>query len=382
MMRKDLNWVFDRCLEKLQAGTPLEAVLAEYPDWADELRPVLESVMALWQARGSDTVPVAAMTRSRARLNEEIQRRQAVQPTLSLWQRFFQSMRRVTVPAVILLVATGLSLTGLASVKALPGEPLYPMKIAAERISLNLPANASERLTREETYDTRRFEEVEELRHQQREQEVYFTGDLALGEDGVWRIGQIPLDVPASMEEELAKLEGRYIIVHADLMPDGNLVLEWFELRLYTISGRVQEVDGARMRIDTVWADLSADAAGQWTPAVGQRVTASVVRLAGGGLMVVKLTPGEELNEPVVQVPPTEQPQEQENNSQPEPSATAEPTKHEDEKDKSGDKEHAPTLTATDLSTPEPTRKEGDDDEHKTKTPEPTLEPSPTRTPD
>ena len=306
MTRKDLNLVFDRCLEKLQSGTSLEAVLAEYPEWAEELRPVLESVMALWQARGSDTVPVAAMTRSRARLNEEAQRRRAVERQPSLWQRWLRTASRVTVPAVILLVVAGLALTGLASVKALPGETLYPVKIAAERLTLSLPANASDRLSREETYDTRRFAEVEALRYQQREQEVFFVGNLTLGEDRIWRIGQMPLNVPVEMEDDLTKRVGQYIIVRADLMPDGRLVLEWFELRLYTVSGRVQAVDGTSIRIDSVQAELSPDLAGQWTPVVGQRVTVSVMRLADGGLMVMKLLPNSNEAESAVNAPATE----------------------------------------------------------------------------
>jgi hypothetical protein len=306
MTRKDLNLVFDRCLEKLQSGTSLEAVLAEYPEWTDELRPVLESVMALWQARGSDTVPVAAMTRSRARLNEEAQRRRAVERQPSFWQRWLQSTRRATLPAAILVVVAVLALTGLASVKALPGEALYPVKIAAERLTLSLPANASDRLSREETYDTRRFAEVEALRHQQREQEVFFAGNLTLGEDSIWRIGQIPLNVPVEMEEDLTKLVGQYIFVHANLMPNGKLVLEWFESRLYTISGRVQEVNGTSIRIDSVLAELSPELAGQWTPVVGQRVMVSVVRLADGRLMVMKLLPSSDEAESAVQAPATE----------------------------------------------------------------------------
>lgn len=386
MTRKDLNLVFDRCLEKLQSGASLEAVLAEYPEWADELRPVLESVMALWQARGSDTVPVAAMTRSRARLNEEAQRRRAVERQPSLWQRWLQSARRATLPAAILVVVAGLALTGLASVQALPGEALYPVKIAAERLTLSLPATASDRLSREETYDTRRFAEVEELRHQQREQEVFFVGDLTLGEDGIWRIGQIPLNVPVEMEEELAKLEGHYIIVHADLMPDGRLVLEWFESRLYTISGRVQEVDGTSIRIDTVWAEIGSAVAGQWTPTVGQRVTVSVMRLADGRLMVVKLKiiPNNESNEAAVQIATTEKPDEQDD---PPPAPTASPVAtelSEDEGDDKAKEEQSITLTATNPVevTPEPTGESDDEDQHEKETPGSSPEPEPTQTPD
>jgi hypothetical protein len=384
MMRQDLNLVFDRCLEKLQSGSSLAEVLAEYPEWADELRPVLESVMALWQARGSDTVPVAAMTRSRARLNEEAQRRRAVERQPSLW-RWLRTAQRVTVPAMISLVVVGLALTGL-SVKALPGEALYPVKIGAERLTLSLPATASDRLIREETYDTRRFAEVQSLRDQQREQEVFFVGDLTLEDDGIWRIGKIPLNVPVEMEKDLAELVGQYIFVHADLMPDGRLVLEWFESRQYTFSGRVQEVDGTRIRIDTVWAEIGSAVAGQWTPTVGQRVTVSVVRLADGRLMVVKLKiiPNTESNEAAVLIATTEKPDEQDD---PPPAPTASPAATELSKDEADDKpieEQSITLTATNPveATPEPTGESDDEDQHEEKTAEFSPEPEPTGTPE
>ncbi len=385
----DLNPIFDRCLERLQAGQSLEAVLADYPQWADELRPVLEAVLAIWAARGSDTVPVAAMQRSRMHLNEEIQRRNAVEKPLNLWQRWLQSMRRSTAPALMLVAAVlaVVALTGLASVQALPGEALYPVKIAAERFTLSLPADASERLTREETYDSRRFAEVEELRQQQREQEVDFTGYLELGEDGVWRVGKIPINVPENMLEALAELEGQYIFVHADLMPDSSLVLEWFEARLYTISGRVTQIDGARIRVDTLWVDVSPEVAAAGLPVVGQQVTVSVVRLQGGGVLAVKLSLGSVPDAPQVVTAPTEKPNEQEGSGasdQEQASPTAEGKQHEDDKDRrDSDKDRRPTKTPTAgpvEPTPQPTRSGDGDEKHKT--PEATKQPEPTRTPD
>jgi hypothetical protein len=60
--------LFEICLLRLQSGETLEAILAENPEHSDDLRPVLESVIAIWNTRGSDTVPVAAMFRSREQL--------------------------------------------------------------------------------------------------------------------------------------------------------------------------------------------------------------------------------------------------------------------------------------------------------------------------
>ena len=386
MTRKDLNWVFDQCLVKLQNGASLESVLAEYPEWKQELRPVLEAVLAVWESRGSDTVPVAAMTRSRERLQEDAQRRRAVAPRESAFQRWFRSLRMATVPAVLLLVTIGLGLTGLASVQALPGQPLYPVKLAAERFTLSLPASASQRLAREETYDIRRNEEVETLMHQQREQEVYFTGYLSRGEDLAWRVDHMVVEVPADLVESLTSKLGRYVYVHADLMPDGRMVVEWVEDRVYTISGRVQEVDGLRFRIDGIWVDLTEDTAMQGETRVGADVIVSVVRLSDDSLMAVNVRVGggqtQEYN-----LMPTEQPGEddggilkstvssnedgwvatpekQDTVSTPEPKDDSqEPRKTEENRDKRRE------------PTPEPTKR--GDDEHE-KSPDPSKSPKPT----
>lgn len=292
MTNKDLNWVFERCLERLQGGDSLAAVLADYPEWTNELKPVLESILAIWEARGSDTIPVAAMLRSREQLTQEAQRRKAVEPRVSLWVKFARSMRAVAVPAVILLIVLGLGGTALASIDALPGEMFYPVKLAAERMTLNLPASSAQRLEREETFDLRRYAEVEKLRDQQRVQTVNFAGHLTIGDDKVWRVNQIPVDVPAEMVDALSALVGQYVYLRADLLADGRLVVEWFESRLYTISGRVTALDSGRFRVDDLWIELSAQAALEGVPALGQQVTVSVIRLSNNRLVAARLQPG------------------------------------------------------------------------------------------
>ncbi len=367
MTRKDLNWVFERSLVKLQAGATLESVLAEFPEWKQELQPVLETVLAVWQSRGSDTVPIAAMTRSRERLHEEIQRRQAVAPRLNAWQRWFNSLRMVTVPAIVLLVTISLGLTGLASVQALPGEALYPVKLAAERFTLSLPASASQRLAREENFDMRRSEEVEALIHQQREQEVFFNGYLTRGEDMIWRVDQIAVDVPAEMLDSVSSKIGRYVYVHADLLPDGKMVLEWLEDRLYKISGTVQSIDGTRIRIDGIWVELSPEAALQGSPEVGEDVTVSVVRLSEDNLLAVELTIGGgqqmELNPA-----PTERPGEEAEFTSQAPAVYE--SNQGDQNEDSGD-----SSTVDKQSTPEPrhdTKPTESRDRRRSPTPEPT----------
>ena len=156
------NEILERCLRELQAGQDIEGVLNLYPAYKDDLRPILEAMQAVWAAKGSDTVPVAAMARSRAKLMKAVyELKQA--PPQSWWQRQFVFMRHAMIPVVTALVCFGMLFTGLASAKSLPGQALYPVKIAAEQAVLSLPASPSTQLAREENYDARRKGEVEEL---------------------------------------------------------------------------------------------------------------------------------------------------------------------------------------------------------------------------
>jgi len=233
---------------------------------------------------------------------------------------------------------------------------------------------------------------VETLIHQQREQEVYFTGYLSRAEDQVWRVDQLVVEVPADLSESLISKLGRYVYVHADLMPDGRMVVEWVEDRVYTISGRVQEVDGMRFRIDGIWVDLNADTTTQGEARVGADVTVSVVRLTDDSLMAVSVRVGDGATKEF-NLMPTEQPGEDDSTtvnsagilkptdmsneggsgetsdqhetvSTPQPQDDSqEPRKTEEEREKRRE------------PTPEPTKR--DDDQHE-KSPEPSKSPKPT----
>ena len=186
----DVNNILDQCLMQLQAGAELESILADYPELSQDLRPILEAVVAIMSARGSDTVPVAAMRRSRARLMS-ITRQLNTLPRPAWWKvqwtlftgRLWRARALMISLAGLVLIAS-LIWTGLASAQALPGETLYPVKIAAEQIGLSISATSSDRLQREENYDLRRKEEVEALIIQNREEEVYF---YRLSHPQIWR---------------------------------------------------------------------------------------------------------------------------------------------------------------------------------------------------
>jgi hypothetical protein len=285
----DLSDILDRCLARMQDGADLDAVLSEHPDLADDLRPILEAVLAVWANRGSDTVPVAAMNRSRAKLLSVTRQLNSAARAAPWWKRPLFRLQRSLVPLAAALLIFLVLFTGLASAQSLPGQPLYSIKRAAEQISLAMPGSPSTRLAREESYDLRRKEEVEALLTQNREEEVYFTGFLTYdtGND-IWKIDDIHLQVPDSMLPRLRQLENHYVSIHADILANSSsVVIEDISQRVYTLTGNITQIQAGRIRVDDVWVMLTETTQINFQPVLGKSVRVSVTRMIGNDLVAV-----------------------------------------------------------------------------------------------
>jgi hypothetical protein len=287
MNGEQLNVIFEACLLRLQCGESLEQVLADYPEWRRELRPALEAVQAVWKARGSDTVPIAAMARSREQLRLELQRRQALSPRESAWQRFWRALHVPHVASLLVavtLVLAGLGITGLVTAQALPGQAFYPVKLATERLTMSLPASAAEKLAREEEYDLRRNQEFSALLRQQRDEVLYFSGFLSTPDGQDWQVGTLSVTAGAELVPVLAEKTGRYVTVCARTRDDGSLALETVEDRVYHLEGQVEAVEGERVKVGGLWVEAEReDAPAALRP--GDAAAFSLVRLADGRLL-------------------------------------------------------------------------------------------------
>jgi len=183
---EDFELILQHSLEKIQSGqATLEGVLEQHPDLADELRPLLET--ALWFRMRKATVDprpgfVAA---SQRRLVEQIKQEQAARSEplylggVSVIKQFFEGLtaRRLAFQmAVVIILAAGLVAGGagvgrMAST-ALPGEPLYGVKIAMEDASLALQGDHAARAELHMRYAQRRLDEIRVLAAENRLDEI------------------------------------------------------------------------------------------------------------------------------------------------------------------------------------------------------------------
>ena len=132
---KEFDNALNECLERLLVGgETVEQCLRGFAKYADELRPMLETALAV---REASTIQPRPEFRDRARYQfysvlEETERKRS-RPFLWSWQP-----RWVAVVAAVLAFLMAGSGTVAAASGSMPDEPLYAVKMATERVQLTL----------------------------------------------------------------------------------------------------------------------------------------------------------------------------------------------------------------------------------------------------
>ncbi len=124
-MTDELELALDDCLQRLSTRkASLAQCLARYPQFAAELRPMLEAALEL--QRGKEVRPSGAVRdRTRAKLLKHIEAHPQ-QP------RKIRTLPRLAFMIVVLACALLAAGTGAAQA-AMPGQPLYGLKLSSER---------------------------------------------------------------------------------------------------------------------------------------------------------------------------------------------------------------------------------------------------------
>lgn len=144
-MAEQFDQILDKCVSWIIfEGETVEGCVARYPEHAAELRRYLPVVVRA--ARAYNFVPSpAAKDRGRQKLQAELhalqrteaQRKAQRDPWRSLvfgWQ----PRRALVLAALVLAVLISSASTAAASLSAIPGEPLYPVKLATEEVRMAL----------------------------------------------------------------------------------------------------------------------------------------------------------------------------------------------------------------------------------------------------
>jgi len=163
-MEAKIDEILQECLENLEKGKSLDDCLAQYPDEADELAPLLQTAL---ESRRHFAIEMDDATRARlrGRVMGEWERKQAKQWNFAGIFSLFPRMASVAVSLVVLvaIVALGGAGTVAASSGAVPGEALYPVKELREVAGLWFARSPEAKVEMYTRLVKERAQEVQEL---------------------------------------------------------------------------------------------------------------------------------------------------------------------------------------------------------------------------
>jgi len=157
-MRKseELQNILDECLERLLIkGESLEQCLRSYPEYAEELKPLLDTLISAREVSSVEPRP-EFMARARYQFRVALQESKAGKA-----HRFFgwQPLWTATIATVMtFILASGVTVG--ASGNSMPDEALYPVKVAVEQIQLTVTRSPVSKAELYAKLADRRVEEI------------------------------------------------------------------------------------------------------------------------------------------------------------------------------------------------------------------------------
>ena len=140
MKRKEFDNILDECLERiLTEGETLEQCLANYPVYASELEPLLQTALFARKASAVEPRP-EFRDRARHQMRVALQEMEIKQERRSFFFGLRPQWATVVITVLVLLLSSGG--TAAAAGNSMPDGTLYPVKLATERVRLALTPSA------------------------------------------------------------------------------------------------------------------------------------------------------------------------------------------------------------------------------------------------
>jgi hypothetical protein len=227
-MNRDFELALEEATCRLEQGETVEGCLAHYPGYADRLEPLLR--MAAFSARALDYVEPpseAAMAAGKRRLLLAAQRKPAPQPRrfLSLFPLPMKGLATAALVMLLLVVVGGGF--AVASVSSLPGDFLYPVKLASEQARLLLTFDIQARDQLQVEFAQERRAEVIAILEAGRRVSARFEGTLESFDDVVWIVSGLEVTLDADTPIEGNPVVGATVAVEALAPGDGSLLAIW-----------------------------------------------------------------------------------------------------------------------------------------------------------
>jgi hypothetical protein len=231
--------ILDESISALQAGVPLEDILAEVPDYAAQLRPLLYAATVL-----ADPQPQAVPAERKAALRAEYLKQVADLPAIpaptlgqkagAIWhiirrranrKAVLSDLATVIITVLLTLLMAALLLTYVAQ-ESLPGDSLYGLKLFSEQIQMGLSSDSNRRAELDEQFNQRRLAEIEQLIQQNRPAVVQFRGTLETKGENLWIVSGLTIFLPDDVTLTGQPAEGDRVEVTGFLRTNKVLVAD------------------------------------------------------------------------------------------------------------------------------------------------------------
>ncbi len=241
-MKDSFESILDESISALQAGVPIEEILAEVPEYASELRPMLFAATLL-----ADPRPELAPEERKAALKAEYLSLAAELPPAhpsrleQLRAGWHVLKRRLTAKAVLsdmatvsitvaLTLAMAALVLGYAAQDTIPGDWLYGVKQISEQTRLLLTFDPADRQTLQDQFNQQRLAEIDQLIRQKRAAVVHFAGTLETKGESLWVIEGLPVFLPADAAITGNPQEGDRVTVVGFLRTNNVMVADTITL--------------------------------------------------------------------------------------------------------------------------------------------------------
>jgi len=178
-MAQRIEDILDNCLERIFKGESIEDCLKTYSEQASELEPLLGTSFAFMQKSAAIQPDYEFKARTHFQLQEMLYARREkmeMRNPIPIWRRKWVA----AVASVIIILFAGIG-TAAVSASALPEQPLYPVKLATERVMMGLAFSDVSRAKLHIQFAQRRTAEMAEMARQGKDNEIFFLAEEAAG---------------------------------------------------------------------------------------------------------------------------------------------------------------------------------------------------------
>ena len=237
-MDDQFDAVLNECLELLRRGVDVSACLAYYPHYADRLRPLLQLAAEI-HAIVTPAPSSAARIEGRRRMLAALAQKQARHPDVAMVARHRVAPANARLAtkaapdarfalrlafAVMIFIAAVTSGTVAASAASLPGDVLYPVKLAAQQAQIALTLDPTARVRLEEQAKAQLRHDIQTAQRAGRQTTVELVGSLERIDGDTWVVSGLEITVKPESAVMGQPRIGAPIVVRGKLPGDGSLV--------------------------------------------------------------------------------------------------------------------------------------------------------------